>query len=149
MRRLSGVFVACAVLLVPVLSGTAQAQDKFSFDGEIALWSVGIKPNETAAYERVLAKLKDALMKSAKPESKRMAAGWKVMKGIVNPQSGDVIYTHVIYPVVPGADYTITRIIYDVFTDPTEQKQVYDWYRGALGANLGANVGRIVADFSR
>lgn len=149
MRRLSGVALACAVLFTPVLSSPAQAQDKFSFDGEIALWSVGIKADETAAYEQVLGKLKEALMKSDKPEAKRMAAGWKVMRGIVNPQTGNIIYTHVIYPVVPGADYTITRIIYDVFTDPTDQKQVYDWYRGALGANLGANVGRIVADFSR
>lgn len=149
MRRLSGVALACAVLFTPVLSSPAQAQDKFSFDGEIALWSVGIKADQTSAYEQVLGKLKEALMKSDKPEAKRMAAGWKVMRGVVNPSTGNIIYTHVIYPVVPGADYTLTRIIYDVFTDPTDQKQVYDWYRGALGANLGANVGRIVADFSK
>ena len=149
MRRLSRVVLAGAIILLPALSHQAQAQDKTTFNGEIALWSFGIKPDQTASYELVLGKLKEALMKSEDPESKRMAAGWKVMKGVVNPQSGNVIYTHVIYPVVPGGDYTITRIIYDVFKDPTEQKQVYDWYRGAFGAALGANVGTIVADFSK
>ena len=61
MRRLSGVVFACAVLFTPVLSSPAQAQDKFSFDGEIALWSVGIRADQTAAYEQVLGKLKEAL----------------------------------------------------------------------------------------
>jgi len=74
--------------------------------------------------------------------------GWKVMRGVTNPQTGDVIYTHILNPVVPNADYNITSIIYEVVTDPTEQKQIYDWYAGAVSQNLGANVGRIVSDFS-
>jgi hypothetical protein len=149
MRRLFRVVLAGAMILLPALSLDAQAQDKTTFNGEIALWSFGIKPDQTAGYEKVIAKLKEALMKSSMPEAKQMAAGWKVMRGVVNPQTGNVIYTHVIYPVVPNADYTITKIIYDVFTDPTEQKAIYDLYRGAFGAALGANVGTVVADLSK
>jgi len=151
MRRLSQVVLIGAIVLLPAFSQIAHAQASAAttFNGEISLWSFGIKPDATASYEKVLAKLKEALMKSEAPEAKKMAAGWKVMKGVVNPQTGQVIYTHVIYPVVPGADYTITKIIYDVFKDPTEQKEVYDLYRGAFGAALGANVGAVVADFSK
>jgi len=150
MRRLSQVVLAAAIVILPALATQARAQDnKTTFNGDIAIWSFGIKPDQTAAYEKVLAKLRDALMKSEAPEAKQMAAGWKVMKGVVNPQTGNVIYSHVIYPVVPGADYTITKIIYDVFKDPTEQKEIYEMYRGAFGAALGANVGTIVADFSK
>jgi hypothetical protein len=149
MGRLSRAILAGAFVLLPALSQPAQAQDKVTFNGDIALWSFGIKPDQTANYERVLAKLKEALMKSELPEARKMAAGWRVMKGVVNPQTGNVIYTHVISPVVPGADYNITGIIYSVFKDPAEQKEIYDLYRTAFGAALGANVGTVVSDFSR
>ena len=149
MRGLSGLIVAGALLMMaPAQSAFAQAQ-KTTFDGQMALWSFGIKPDQTAQYEQVVAKLKEALTKSEKPEAKQMAAGWKVMKGVTNPQTGHVIYTHVIYPVVKDADYTIMTLIYDTFKDPNDQKTVYELYRGAFGAALGANVGTVVADLSQ
>lgn len=150
MRRLSGLIVAGALLMMaPTQSAFAQAAQKTTFDGQMALWSFGIKPDQTAQYEQVIAKLKEALAKSEKPEAKQMAAGWKVMKGVTNPATGQVIYTHVLYPVVKDADYTIMAIIYDSFKDPNDQKTVYELYRGAFGAALGANVGTVVADFSQ
>src|SRR5258705_13589956 len=39
-----------------------------------------IKPDKTADFEAVMAKLKEALQKSEKPERKGQAAGWKVFK---------------------------------------------------------------------
>ena len=39
-----------------------------------------IKPDKTADFEVVMAKLKEALQKSEKPERKQQAAGWKVFK---------------------------------------------------------------------
>ncbi len=149
MRRLSGVVLAAALVLFPALSSTAQAQDKVTFNGDIAIWSFDINSSQAAQYEQVLAALKDALAKSERPEARRMAAGWKVMRGATNPATGNPIYTHIIYPVVPNADYTIMQIIYEVVKDPMEQKRIYDMYRGAFNQNLGANVGRIVTDFSK
>jgi hypothetical protein len=78
-----------------------------------------------------------------------MAQGWKVMRGVTNPQTGDVLYTHIINPVVPNADYTIMQIVYETYPDPMEQKRIYDMYVAAFSQNLGANVGRVVVDFSR
>ena len=157
MRRLSGVLLAGAILMLPAfaLNGGAQeaqapaAQQKLTFDGDIALWSIAIKADKTADFEQVVTKLKEALMKSEKPEAKQQAAGWKVMRGVKNPQTGDIIYTHVINPVVPGADYTVMALIYDAIKDPTEQRAIYDLYRGAFSQNLGANVGKVVSDFSK
>ncbi len=64
MRRLSGVLLAGAVLLLPAFSHTAFAQDaaapaaaapqKFTMDGDVALWSVSIRPDKTADYEQVI-----------------------------------------------------------------------------------------------
>ena len=39
-----------------------------------------IKPDKTADFETVMAKLKEALQKSEKPERKQQAASWKVFK---------------------------------------------------------------------
>jgi hypothetical protein len=150
MRRLSVLAFTVAMLAGAAPAARAQgAKPTTTFDGEIALWNFGIKPDQTAAYEKVIAKLREALMKSEKPEAKQMLAGWKVMRGVTNPQTGHVIYTHIIYPVVKGADYTITALIYSVFKDPQEQLEIFELYKSAFGAALGANVGTIVADFSK
>lgn len=156
MRRLPGVVLAGAMLLLPAFSqghASALAQQaatpqKLTFDGDIALWSVAVKPDKTADFEQVIAKLKESLAKSEKPEAKQQAAGWKVMKGVKMPD-GNIIYTHVITPVVPGADYTVMQNIYDVVKDPTEQRALFDLYRGAFAANLGINQGTVVSDFSK
>jgi hypothetical protein len=125
-----------------------QQAAKLTFDGDVALWSVSIKPDKTADFEMVIAKLKEALMKSDKPEAKQQAAGWKIMRGVKDAQ-GNVIYTHIINPVVPGADYSVMEIIYGAFPDPMVRQQMYDLYRGSFAQNLGANVGHIVADLSK
>ena len=39
-----------------------------------------IKPDKTADFEMLVAKLKEALQKSEKPERKQQAASWKVFK---------------------------------------------------------------------
>ena len=69
MRRLSGVVLAGAILLLPAFSQNAlaaqqAAPQKFTMEGDLALWSVSIRPDKTADYEQVLAKVKEALTKS-------------------------------------------------------------------------------------
>jgi hypothetical protein len=154
MRRLFGVVLAGAILILPAFSQSAFAQQapaapqKFTLEGDVALWSVAIKADKTADYEQVLAKLKEALQMSTKPEAKQQLAGWKVMRGVKNPTTGDIIYTHIITPVA-GADYATMQNIYDAITDPMVRTQVYELYRGAFSQNLGVNSGKIVADFSK
>jgi hypothetical protein len=152
MRRLSGVVLAGAILMSPALSHnagvSAQAPQKFTMEGDLSLWSVAIRPDKTADYEKILAKVKEALTKSPMPEAKQQLAGWKVMKMAKAMPDGNIIYTHVITPVA-GADYNILQVLYATFTDPVEQKELYDMYRGAFAANLGASGGMIVADLSK
>ena len=155
MRRLSGFVMAGAIFMLPafaqnsfVQAAPQAATPKFTMDGDLALWNVAIRPDKTADYEQVLAKVKEALGKSEAPEAKRQLAGWKVVKYMKPMPDGNIIYTHVITP-VPGADYTILQILYSNFKDPTEQKALYDLYRGALAANLGASMTTLVADLSK
>jgi hypothetical protein len=154
MRRLSGFLLAGALMLLPAFAQGdagvhAQAAQALTFDGDVALWSLAIKPDKTADFEAIMGKVRDALLKSEKPERKAQAAGWRVIKSNTPMMDGSVVYTHVISPVVKGADYTIVAILYEGFTDPTEQRALYEQYRAAFGANLGASAGNVVTDLSK
>ncbi len=122
---------------------TQQAAQKLTFEGDTALWTVSIKPDKTADFEKILAKLHEGLNKSEKPEQKQQAAGWKVMKLAKPLPDGNVAYVHIINPVVPGADYTVMQNLYDMF--PEERQALYEMYRGAFAANLSLAVGNMVA----
>lgn len=130
--------------------GAAEAHQKtqgLTLPGEIALWTIAIKPNKTADFEQVLAKVRDALEKSENPQRKQQAAGWRVMKMEKPLPDGNIAYIHIISPVVAGADYTILKAIYDEF--PSESQQMYALYRDAFAQNLALSTGSIVIDMSK
>lgn len=153
MRRLFGVLVAGAIVMMPAFSprsGAVQAQaQKLTFDGDAVVWMVTVKPDKTADFEAVMAALKDALNKSSNPDAKAQAAGWKVVKSSRPQPDGTIVYAHIINPVVKGADYGVMANIYAAVTDPTEQKALYDKYAGSFGANLMQAQLNSVLDFSK
>ena len=119
----------------------------FTIDGDAAIWTVAIRPDKTQDFERVMAKLREGLQKSQKPDRQRQAAGWKLLKIQKAMPDGNIAYVHVINPVVRGADYTIMQILYDEF--PDERRTLYELYRGAFAQNLSLATGSIAADFSK
>jgi hypothetical protein len=126
----------------------AQAPQKLTFTGEMVLLAHSVPADKTGDYEQIVAKLKDALSKSEKPEAKQQLAGWKVMKSSTPQPTGEILYFHVISPVVKDADYSITNIVYDVFKDPAEQKAFYDTFRNSMKP-LFTVQGPVTADFSK
>src|SRR5687768_7254935 len=56
------------------------AQPGLTFDGDAGLLFMQIKPDKTADFESVMARLRDALTKTDKPERKQQATGWKIYK---------------------------------------------------------------------
>lgn len=147
-RILSGMLLAGLLLVVPALSQghagaqEAQAPPKLTFEGDTALWTVAIKPDKTADFEQIIAKLHEGLRKSDKPERNQQAEGWKVMRLAKPMPDGNVAYVHIINPVVPGADYTVMQALYEMF--PEERQALYELYRGAFAANLSLAVGNMV-----
>jgi len=155
MRRLSGLVVAGALMVLPVFTLSSHAQDAaqpaasapqktlYTTDTVITIYSVN--PGKEADYEKVMATLRDALAKSTAPEAKAQLAGWKVFKS-PKPlsQDGAPSYIHVINPVVKGADYNIVQIVYAVSSDD-EKRAFYDLYKGALKGALSQMVGNDVA----
>jgi hypothetical protein len=171
MRRVSRMVLAgVMVVMVPVLipPGTVAAQEPaqegaqpqaqqqqqppaqpLTFDGEVALWTIGVNPDHTSDFEQVMTRLKEVLRSSDKPERRRQAEGWKILRGPTNPQTGHVLYTHMLNPVVRGANYNVLEVIFEVVEDYEERTKIYEQYRAAFGASLGASIGSIAVDMSR
>ena len=159
MRRLSGMVVAGAMLVLPAFSvGTfaqeaaaqqAAAPQKTTYATDTVITVYTVNTGKEADYEQVMAKLREALGKSTAPEAKQQLAGWKVLK---TPKSlspdGAPTYIHIISPVVKGADYNIVQIVYAVSNDE-EKRAFYDLYKGALKSALSQMTGNdIVASSS-
>jgi hypothetical protein len=149
-RWLVGALVMLLVL-PSALSYARQADNGASpgltFEGDTALWTMAIKPEKTADFEKVMTRLRDALTQSNDPRRKQQAAGWRVMKISKPLADGNTAYVHIIHPVVSGADYTIMKTLYDAF--PDERQALYESYRGAFDKNLSLATGSIVMDMSK
>jgi hypothetical protein len=140
------VFVSGVALVAVTLAGAATAAAQAPAEpakpvllldeGDVALVTILIKPDKTADFEVVLNKLKEALMKSEKPERKQQAAGWKIFKSTQPGPQNSVIYVMRIDPVVKGQEYDISRLIAEVF--PVEVQELFAKYKDAF-------VGRSIA----
>ena len=127
----------------------AQAEAKaspFNFAGDGALVLNYIKADKTADFESVVAKVKEALLKSEKPERKSQAAGWKIFKAAEPGPGGAVLYVWIIDPVAKGNEYSVSAILTEGF--PAEAAALYktlaDSYSGQAIINLTTT-----ADFSK
>ena len=127
--------------------GQGSAPSAFTIDGDVALWTVAIRPDRTKDFEGVMAKLRDALHKSQNGERQRQGAGWRLLKIDKPMPDGNIAYVHVINPVVRGADYTILQILYDEF--PDERQALYEMYKGAFAQNLSLAAGSIALDLGK
>jgi len=104
-----------------------------------------VKPDKTADFESVMAKLHQALSKSDKPERRQQANGWKIFKSTDPGPSGNVLYVAVIVPAAKGVDYTVAKILYEVF--PTEVQAIFPTYRDSFAAGLNKVNLQLVQDF--
>lgn len=127
----------------------AQAEVKtspFSFAGDGALVLNYIKADKTADFESVVAKVKEALVKSEKPERKAQAASWKIFKAAEPGPAGAVLYVWIVDPVAKGNEYSVSQILTEGF--PAEAAALYktlaDSYSGQAIINLTTT-----ADFSK
>ena len=138
--------VALAGFAPAASAQSAAAPQKLTFHGDLALWTVAIKPDKASGFEQIMTRVREALATSADPVRQRQAAGWKVMKIEKPLPDGNLAYVHVISPVVPDADYTVMQILYDAF--PDERQALYDMYREAFAANLSLATGPVAVDLA-
>jgi pyruvate/2-oxoglutarate dehydrogenase complex dihydrolipoamide acyltransferase (E2) component len=129
----------------PAAAAAAPTARTFAGDGGLVLNF--IKPDKTADFEAVIAKLKEALHKSEKPERKQQAASWKVFKSPDPAAGGNVLYVFVIDPSVKGADYTVSTILNEAF--PQEVQALYKQYAEAYASGQNFVNLSLVSDFAK
>jgi len=75
-----------------------------------------IKPDKTADFEAVVAKVKDALAKSTNPVRQQQAGSWRVYKSSEPGAGGAVLYVYIVDPAVKDADYSVSTILSEAFS---------------------------------
>jgi hypothetical protein len=107
------------------------------FSGDAGMVLNFIKADKVADFEMVVAKLKEALAKSAKPERKQQATSWKIFKAAEPGAGGSVLYVFIVDPSVKGADYSVANILAESFP-PEQVNEIYKAYAGAYAT--GQNI---------
>jgi hypothetical protein len=92
----------------PPAQPAAPPKPALAFSSPAGLMFNQVKPDQTAAFEEGMAKLKEALAKSKDPKRQDQAKGWKVYKA-KEPMGGNVLYIFLMDPAVEGADYGSSR----------------------------------------
>ena len=123
----------------------APAARLFASDGGMVLNF--IKPDRTADFEAVMAKLKEALQNSDKPERQQQAASWKVFRSPDPAADGNVLYVFVIDPSVKDADYTVSTILAEGF--PAEVQELFKQYADAYASGQNFVNLTLVTDLGR
>ena len=102
----------------------AAPPDPMMFAVDRILVSFTVAEGSAADFETVMAKVKDVLAKSEKPERKQQAAHWKILK-LEGTPGADLTYFFVIDQVVKGASYDPFKILAESLT-AEEVKALYD-----------------------
>ncbi len=103
----------------------AEAPDPMKFTQPSLMVFFAIAPEGTAEFEALLAKVKDTLAKSDKPERKAQAASWSVIK-VNEPQNGAIQYICVIPNVAKDVTYDPFRILADGGMPAADVRALYD-----------------------
>jgi hypothetical protein len=128
----------------PAPAATAPAQRLFNGDAGIVL--IYVKPEKTADFETAMGRVKEALMKSDKPERKQQAASIKLFKAVSSPAGQ--IYVLVGSPSVKNIDYSVASILTDGL--PQEARAIYQVYADSLAAQPQVVIPLdLVSDFSK
>jgi hypothetical protein len=127
--------MAIGLMTMVLAVAPAQAQqNQRLFTADAGLWLHFVKPESTADFEMVIAKLKEALQKSEKPERKQQAATWKIFKQADPvPAGGNVLYVFFLDPSVKDVDYTVSTILAESLP-PAEVGELFKKYADAYGS---------------
>ena len=91
------------------------AAPKLPFTTDAGLLLIQIKPDQTAAFEDLMAKLKAGVAKTTDEGIKKQMAGFKVYKSS-EPMQGNALYVVVVDPAVKDVEYELFAVLQKVLT---------------------------------
>jgi hypothetical protein len=125
----------------PPAQAAAPAPDPMMFAVDHILVSFTIAEGSAADFEAVMAKVKEVLAKSEKPERKQQAAHWKILK-LEGAAGADLTYFFVIDQVVKGASYDPFKILAEGL-GPEEVRALYEKVSKGVKGIRTAPLGKI------
>jgi hypothetical protein len=112
---------------------------KLALTSPAAVLLVQIKPDQTAAFEELAAKLKAGLAKTDDATLKQQAAGFKIYKA-AEPFASNALYVITIEPVVKDAEYELFAMLQKVMTreelSAPEAVEMWKRFSDAFAAGL-------------
>ena len=115
----------------------APAQPKLTFTGAAGLLLVPIKPDQTAAFEEMAAKLKSSLAAATDEKLKAAGAAFKFYKA-AEPMGPNALYVVLVDPAVANDEYDFFMLINKTLT-PEQQRdpanvEAFKRWAGAFAA---------------
>jgi hypothetical protein len=113
---------------------------KVGFTTPAGVLLVQIKPDQTAAFEELVTKLKAGIAKSTDDTLKKQAAGLKVFKA-TEPFNNNTLYLVMFDPAVPASEYELFAMLSKTMTPDElrapEATAMWKRFSDAFGAGLG------------
>ena len=109
-----------------------------SFTAPVGVVLNTVRPERVEQFERLLAEVQTALAASKNPTMQAQAKGWRFYTAAEPVSGGAILFVFVIDPVVPGADYSLGKILVEAFPDAVKLQEVWALYTGSVtgGGNL-------------
>ena len=120
----------------PAAAQPEKKEPRMAFTGDSGIFLYQIKPDQTAVFEELVGKVKEALGKSDKPERKQQLAGWKLYKAS-EPMGGNTLYVFVADPAVKAAEYDLLMLLAEGLgaeAAKPENQELFKKYVGAFAA---------------
>jgi hypothetical protein len=94
----------------------APAAPKLDFSTDAGILLIQIKPDQTAAFEELVSKIKERVGKSSDAALKEQIASWKAYKVSEPGANGAVLYSIVIDPAKKATEYDLFGILQKTMT---------------------------------
>ena len=85
-------------------------EPRLTFNGDAGVLLFQVKPDQTAAFEELVGKVRAGLAKSEDPIRKQQAGSMKIYKSN-EPMSGNALYVMMIDPTVKAAEYDLFALL--------------------------------------
>ena len=139
MRRVIPTVVACMLVALskapaartqdpPPTPSSSQPQ-AYTFSTGAGLLFFYVRPDKTADFEAVVAKLSVVLDAAPDAVRKQQAASWRMFRSVETPKDS-AIYVFSFDPALPGADYDPVKFLADAV--PTEAQALYEKLKASI-----------------
>jgi len=93
-----------------------------------------VRPDRVADFEKLVGYLQTALASSTDATVRAQAQGWRILKASEPGPNGSVLYVFVLDPAVPGADYSLGRILADAYPDQAQLRDIWKLYTDSVAS---------------